>query len=87
MSGRQQAEGSPAPAPEADWVAPQKAFFRAVLAAGVKDAEIARRSGVGHRKEISLMRHGHRQINRAVLTAIRSIQADVAALDPPPCKD
>lgn len=58
-----------------------------MLAAGVKDAEIARRAGFKHRKEISLMRHGHRQIDRATLDAIQSIQRDVAALTPPPCKD
>ena len=61
-----------------------KAVFRQALPTGVKDAEIARLAGMGHCKEISLMRHGHLQIDRATLNAI---QKDVAALKPPPCKD
>ena len=82
-----EAQDAPADKEQPDWLEPQKAYLRLTLAAGLKDAEIARCAGFGHRKEISRMRHGHRQITKAMVNAVRGIGRELAALEPPPCKD
>ena len=56
----------------------QMEYFRKFLKAGVKDAEIARRSGYG-RVRIGQMRHGHAPITEPVGKAMISILQDIDA--------
>ena len=54
----------------------QKGYFRAFLLAGVKDAEIAKRSGYG-RVQIGRMRHGHAPVTKPVADAMMDIYKEV----------
>ena len=60
----------------------QKRFFRALLDAGIRGSEMARRAGLS-RAQISRMRHGRSPLADAVRRAVRSIQEDVARVRPP----
>lgn len=72
---------TPTDTPEGDGTAKQKAYFRGLRKAGIRDAEIAERAGIS-RPHLSRMRHGRSPITQAVKDAVCSIQEDVRRIPP-----